>query len=223
LAKSKIAIVTIGQAPRKDMAPDIQQLKDAGLHVTEFGVLDLLTSSEIAALAPAREDSDVLVTLLATGNQVKLSKRKLMPFIQKRIYELQEFTWILLMCTGDFTNSLSGKNLLLPDRMMTYLVKGMNADLTLGLIGPEPEQQMTVAEKWQKAQFNVTFAASSPYRFNEQDLLLKAKGLQLHGAELLILDCMGYSTAMKNTLKDKLTIPIVVPREAVFTILKAIC
>ncbi|QQP11865.1 AroM family protein [Lysinibacillus agricola] len=223
MVESKIAIVTIGQAPRKDMAADIKQLENAGLHVTEFGVLDLLTSSEIAALAPTSEDSDVLVTLLANGEQIQLSKKKLMPFIQKRIYELKEFTWVLLMCTGDFTNTLSGKNLLLPDRMMTYLVRGMNADLTLGLIGPEPEQQISVAEKWQKSRFNVTFEASSPYRFNEQDLLAKAKSLEIRGAELLILDCMGYSTAMKNVIKNKLSIPVIVPREAVFTILKAIC
>ncbi len=61
---SKIAVVTIGQAPRKDMAEDIQQLREAGLHVHEFGVLDSLSSEEIATLSPSHEDSDVLVTYL---------------------------------------------------------------------------------------------------------------------------------------------------------------
>ncbi|MEK5232962.1 AroM family protein [Lysinibacillus sp. FSL K6-0232] len=223
MENSKIAVVTIGQAPRKDMANDIQQLREAGLHVDEFGVLDLLSSAEIAALAPSHKDTDVLVTLLANGQQVKLSKQKLMPYIHKRIDDLQEFTWVLLMCTGDFANKLTFKNLLLPDRMMTNLVKGLHTELTLGLIGPEPEQQLTVAEKWQKAQFNVLFSASSPYRFNDQDLLAKAQQLESQGSDLLILDCMGYSTTMKNKIKDKLSIPIIVPREAVFTILKAIC
>ncbi|GEM_PF-4491055 len=99
----------------------------------------------------------------------------------------------------------------------------MNGLLSLGLIGPEPEQETSVVKKWQKAQFTVTFQASSPYQYNEQDLLEKAKGLELLGAELLILDCMGYSTSMKNSIKNKLNIPIIVPREAIFTILKAIC
>ncbi|WP_155592657.1 AroM family protein [Lysinibacillus cavernae] len=223
MENSKIAIVTIGQAPRKDMAGDIQQLREAGLNVDEFGVLDSLSSSEIAALSPSSEDTDVLVTLLTNGQQVKLSKQKLMPYIQKCIRNLHEFTWILLMCTGDFANKLSFKNLLLPDRIMTNLVKGLHTELALGLIGPEPEQQLTVAEKWQKAQFDVTFSASSPYRFDAQDLLTKAQQLQKHGADLLILDCMGYSTTMKNSIKNKLNIPIIVPRETVFTILKAIC
>ncbi len=222
LKHSKIAVVTIGQAPRKDMAEDIQQLREAGIHVQEYGVLDSLSPDEIAKLSPAIEDTDVLVTLLANGEQVKLSKQRLMPYIQQCISKLHEFTWVLLMCTGDFTNKFSSNNLLLPDRMMTNLVKGLHTELTLGLIGPEPEQQHTVADKWQKAQFNVTFSASSPYRFNAQHLLAKAQLLEDEGADLLILDCMGYSTTMKNTIKDQLSIPIIVPREVVFTILKAI-
>ncbi|GLC88141.1 AroM family protein [Lysinibacillus piscis] len=218
----KIAVVTIGQAPRKDMATDIAQLLDAGLDVTEFGVLDTLSSAEIAALAPTPNDTDILVTLLTNGEQVKLSKKKLMPFIQQSLDTLQDFTWILLMCTGDFTNKLAGKNLLLPDRIMTNFVKGINNDLMLGLIGPEPEQYSSVIEKWQNAQFAVTFGASSPYHFNEQHLLATAQQLQSQGAELLILDCMGYSSTMKNNMKDQLAIPIIVPREAIFTMLKNI-
>jgi len=223
LKHSKIAVVTIGQAPRKDMAEDIQQLRTSGLHVHEFGVLDSLSPAEITSLSPSSEDTGVLVTLLTNGQQVKLSKQKLMPYIQTCIDDLHEFTWVLLMCTGDFTNKLSCKNLLLPDRMMTNLVKGLQTELALGLIGPEPEQQQAVAEKWQKAQFDVTFSASSPYQFNAQHLLAKAQLLEYQGADLLILDCMGYSTTMKNMIKDQLTIPVIVPREAVFTILKAIC
>ncbi|KPN95569.1 AroM family protein [Lysinibacillus sp. ZYM-1] len=223
MENSKIAVVTIGQAPRKDMEEDIQQLRQSGLHVHEFGVLDFLSPAEIAALSPSQEDTDVLVTLLTNGQQVKLSKQKLMPHIQQCLRDLHEFTWVLLMCTGDFTNKLTFKNLLLPDRMMTNLVKGLHTELALGLIGPEPEQQITVAEKWQKAHFDVSFSASSPYCFNAQDLLAKAQQLQYNGADLLILDCMGYSTHMKNMIKNKLNIPILVPREAVFTIVKAIC
>ncbi|QTB21705.1 AroM family protein [Lysinibacillus sphaericus] len=223
MENSKIAIVTIGQAPRKDMAEDIQQLRHGGLHVHEFGVLDSLSPSEIAALSPSQEETDVLVTLLANSQQVRLSKAKLMPYIQQCLHDLQDFTWILLMCTGDFANKLSVKNLLLPDRMMTNLVKGLHTELAIGLIGPEPEQQITVAEKWQKAHFDVNYSASSPYRFNAHDLLAKAQQLESDGADLLILDCMGYSTPMKNMIKHQLNIPIIVPREAVFTILKAIC
>ena len=66
-----------------------------------------------------------------------------------------------------------------------------------------------------KAQFDVTFSASSPYHFDNQHLLSKAQQLEEQGADLLILDCMGYSTTMKNMIKDQLTIPIIVPREAV--------
>ena len=219
---SKIAVVTIGQAPRKDMASDMRQLKNTGLDVTEFGILDLLSMLEIEALAPNAQDTDILVTLLTNGQQVKLSKKKLLPLVEKRMLDLQEFTWILLMCTGDFANALTAKNLLLPDRMLTYLIQGIRKDVRLGLIGPEPEQRTSVTEKWQKANFEFTFAASSPYHFDKHDLLAKAKLLEQQGAELLILDCMGYSNTMKNHIKNELNIPVIVPREAILNILTTI-
>ncbi|WP_107839567.1 AroM family protein [Metasolibacillus meyeri] len=220
MKNAKIAVVTIGQAPRKDMASDIVKLKDAGLDITEFGVLDLLTLDEINTLAPTPSDDDILVTLLTSGKQVKLSKQKLMPYIQKRMHDLSNFQWILLMCTGDFANKLTGKNVLLPDHFMTHLIKGIHPHLHLGLIGPEPEQQNSVCDKWQRAQFNVSFAASSPYHFNEQHLLMAAQKLAARGADLLILDCMGYSNSIKKMIQDKLNIPVVVPRDALFTLIK---
>lgn len=219
---SKIAIVTIGQAPRKDMASDILQLRYAGLDVTEFGVLDMLSMLEIEALAPHTQDTDILVTLLTNNQQVKLSKKKLLPLVEKLLDDLRDFTWILLMCTGDFANSLTAKNLLLPDRIMTYLIQGIQKDVRIGLIGPEPEQRTSVTEKWQKANFDFAFAASSPYYFDKKDLLTKAKLLEQQGAELLILDCIGYSNTMKNNIKNELNIPIIVPREAIFNILTTI-
>ncbi|UZM98755.1 AroM family protein [Lysinibacillus sp. MHQ-1] len=44
----------------------------------------------------------------------------------------------------------------------------------------------------------MNYSASSPYRFNAHDLLAKAQQLESDGADLLILDCMGYSTPMKK-------------------------
>ncbi|WP_276577861.1 AroM family protein, partial [Bacillus thuringiensis] len=72
----------------------IQQLRASGLHVHELCVLDSLSPAEIASLSPSSEDTDVLVTLLTNGQQVKLSKQKLMPYIQTCIDDLHEFTWV---------------------------------------------------------------------------------------------------------------------------------
>ncbi len=49
----RVAFVTIGQAPRTDVVP--QMIADLGLPVTveEFGILDALGAQDIAALAPA--------------------------------------------------------------------------------------------------------------------------------------------------------------------------
>ena len=48
----RLALVTIGQAPRVDITPDMMQGLDAEYDITEFGALDGLTKEEVARLAP---------------------------------------------------------------------------------------------------------------------------------------------------------------------------
>jgi hypothetical protein len=48
-SRPRIAFVTIGQAPRADVVPDILGMLDGAADYQEFGALDGLTPSEIAS------------------------------------------------------------------------------------------------------------------------------------------------------------------------------
>ena len=66
--KIRVGIVTIGQAPREDVVPDMAELMGPGAEILEGGALDGLTREEIERLAP-EGDHEVLVTRLTDGRR----------------------------------------------------------------------------------------------------------------------------------------------------------
>ncbi|MGO3832608.1 MAG: AroM family protein [Microbacteriaceae bacterium] len=96
-----LALVTIGQAPRDDVTPDIAPLLE-GYRVIETGALDELSAAEIAALAPAPGEG-VLVSRLRGGGSAVLAEDRLHPLIQAAVDRAVAAgaTAVLVICTGD--------------------------------------------------------------------------------------------------------------------------
>src|SRR5688500_18507552 len=72
-----IGAITIGQAPRDDVVPEMEKLLGAGVRVLQEGALDGLSRSDIAALGPAQGDA-ALITRLTDGSEVIVAMRNLL-------------------------------------------------------------------------------------------------------------------------------------------------
>src|SRR3546814_2978658 len=72
-AAPRIAFVTIGQAPRVDLTPEILDRIDAPIDAAEFGALDDLSAAEVAAMAP-RPGEASLCTRMRDGSEVVIGK-----------------------------------------------------------------------------------------------------------------------------------------------------
>src|SRR5215831_141324 len=83
-----VGLVTIGQAPRLDVVPEMTAAIGAGIEVREAGALDGLTSPEIEALRPSGQD-EILVTRLRDGSAVFLGKEKIVGLVERRIATLE--------------------------------------------------------------------------------------------------------------------------------------
>ena len=59
-----IGLITVGQAPRSDVVPDMAAILGGDVEIVEAGALDGLTREEIAPLAPEGDD-EIIVTRLA--------------------------------------------------------------------------------------------------------------------------------------------------------------
>ncbi len=101
---TKLGVITIGQAPRKDVAPILREHLPERVEMIQAGVLDGLSKEYIAAnLCP--EDRDyTLTSRLTTGESVIMGRSKIQPILQQKIYDMenQGVANILLLCTGVF-------------------------------------------------------------------------------------------------------------------------
>src|SRR5438034_10613382 len=99
--KPRVGLVTIGQAPRVDVVPEMAELMRPGIEILERGALDGLSRPEIERLAP-EGDNEILVTRLSDGHSVFVGKEKITPLVQRRIDELEAdgATMSVVLCTG---------------------------------------------------------------------------------------------------------------------------
>ena len=114
--KMRVGMVTIGQAPRDDVVPEMAELIGPGAEILEGGALDGLSRAEIADLAP-EGDHEVLVTRLSDASAVFVAKEKITPLVQRRIDELEAAgaAMTVVLCTGAFKGLRSSRALVTPE------------------------------------------------------------------------------------------------------------
>lgn len=122
-----LALITIGQSPRHDYAPDLPSLLPPRTRLVQHGALDALSLADVRAqLAPLPGEKDagrqMLVSRMRDGTEVKMDARRLEPLIEacvRRVAaaaaaaatrrkgaegekeEEEAVDAILLLCTGD--------------------------------------------------------------------------------------------------------------------------
>ena len=78
---TRVGLITVGQAPRSDVVPDMAAMLGGDVEIVEAGALDGLSREEMAALAPEGDD-EIIVTRLADGGSVFVGKTKMIPRIE---------------------------------------------------------------------------------------------------------------------------------------------
>ncbi|ASA23063.1 AroM family protein [Paenibacillus donghaensis] len=221
----KIGLITIGQAPRHDVAPLIEKYLEGRARLVQAGVLDGLTAEQIHERYAPGDGEYVLTSKMTDGTAVVVSRERITARLQGKIDQMEAdgIGTILLLCTGVFPGlHTSGAHLIEPDKIIPGAVLAMTGGRRLGLIGPLPEQEQAMHEKFGGAGMaGFVFAAASPYTGSEQDF--RAAAEQLKGrADLIVLDCMGYveqhrewvaaagiPVVLSNTLMGKLVAEMV--------------
>lgn len=211
-----LGVVTIGQAPRTDMVPEIRPLLGA-VDVVEHGALDLLSAPEIAELAP-ESGEDVLVSRLRDGGSVQLSPERLEPHVRQAVLraEADGAAATLLVCTGTFADFPHQRPLLPAERLLVHGTKALADGLRLGVVCPEPEQVSMSVDKWRPHTGTPLVEAATPYGGEPDRAVADAAArLAARGAEIAVLDCMGYSENMRSAAAQAAGIPVVLARSLV--------
>jgi len=216
-----LGVLSIGQSPRTELVDDLRRLLPPGQDVVDAGVLDGLDRAEVDALAPGPGDDEVLTTRLPDGRTAVFAAHEIESRLPAALAKLEtEVDVVLLACTGEFDGVAPTKPLLTPDHLLTAAVVGLGARAAaVGVICPLPEQvEMTHAKfsdtKFAGHRLDLRVGASSPYTGTDDELADVAARLVDDGAELLVLDCMGFTDAHRRVAQTA-GVPVVVARSVV--------
>jgi protein AroM len=211
--KTKIGAITIGQSPRVDVVPEMEAILGPEIEVLQAGALDGLTRGQIAELLPGPDDW-VLVSRLKDGSPVKLGESRILPRIQNCITKLEAegAELIVLICTGKFpVRFQSTRPLIYPQPILHAVAPQLASHGKIGVINPDRDQIKQSREIWGKSVATVEAVAGSPYgeiaEISAAAYCLKGKAI-----DLIVMDCIGYTTAMKELVREITGKPVILAR-----------
>ena len=222
--RTKIGTLTIGQAPRSDIAPLIDAILPEGVTCRHAGVLDGLTDSEIAERFAPKPNEGLLTSKLLDGRAVVMGKSAVREALQQKIEMLEAdgCSIIVLLCTGEFEGLKTKQaRLIEPDHVSPPVVEALAGKCTLGVMVPLAEQAQSEATKWLGTKMKLVFSAASPYTATEDEVKTAAKELVEQGADFVVLDCMGYRLQHKGWCREVIDLPVVASTDLMVNLLRA--
>jgi protein AroM len=181
-----LGTLTIGQAPRPDVVPILDRHVPAEVRRIHRGVLDGLSDAEIDARYRAGPGEPALVTRLADGRIVELSRRRMREGVDEALAALEAAGCdvILILCSGTFDGLSCRKAWLIePDHIIPGVVAGLVERRQLGVIVPIASQIGSEAGKWRALPTQPIFGSTSPYSGDtEAEVRRVGEELKAHGA-----------------------------------------
>ena len=209
---TRVGLITVGQAPRSDVVPDMAAILGADIDIVEGGGLDGLTREQIARLAPEGDD-EIIVTRMADASSVFVGKSKMIPLVEARIAALEGKGVALnvLLCTGEFPKLAAKRPLLEPQQLLLGLLRAMTFPGRLGVLTPSERHVPQTAERWRRSGFDAVVAPLSPYEEDDAAAVKRASDtLRAGGAGLVVMDCIGFRRKTRDEVAHLVGAPALV-------------
>lgn len=205
-----LAILTIGVLPFREVLPLLTEhiSEDQITHKTLLG--NLPREDVMARYAIEPGDDDVL-TLLSDSSLASISRQKVERDLQAVIEVLdnQGYDVILLMSTADISGLVARNAILLePRRIIPPLVASIVDGHQVGVIVPLVEQLSSQQRKWQALENPPLYAIASPLHDSDSTLIAAGRQLMAQGADVLMLDCLGFHQRHRDVLQKALGVPV---------------
>jgi len=218
--KQTLVTLTISHMPRSDFfLLLLEHLPEQ--QITSVALLDGMTLSDINQQFMPEADEKTLLVHLQDGSSLTLSATKVEAGLQKCLLALEQqgYDTILLCCPGNiFSLNTTSAVLLEPDRIIPPLVEAIVAGYQVGIMVPLFEQIEEQAGKWKNLSNPPCFAVASPWQSDDEQLIDAALSLLEQGADVLLLDSMGYHQRHRDFLQKLLGIPVLLSNTLVATL-----
>ncbi|MBW2264426.1 MAG: AroM family protein [Deltaproteobacteria bacterium] len=206
-----LATVTIGQTPRPDVVDELRPFVPEATWI-EAGALDGLDDAGIVALAPAPGDIP-LVARLRDGRTVVVGERALTPRLQAAVAAVDDRAdLVIVQCAGDFELTCR-RPLIVPYRLVTATVAGIQVPGPLAVLVPHEGQIEPAVRRWRAQGLEAHARLVAPYA--GEDLSPAGHWARDLGASCVLMDCLGYTVAMKTEVARASGLPTILVRSLV--------
>ncbi|MDJ1132859.1 AroM family protein [Streptomyces iconiensis] len=215
-----LGLVTIGQAPRADLAGDVEPWL-GGLRPIEHGALDqdVFAGQEgertRAELGPVEGEAP-LISRLRDGSSVVLGHDALAPRMRDAVArcEADGAGATLLLCTGNFPPVPATRPLLYAEPLVQQGVRAVTGEDPVGIVCPLPAQREDVARRWSALlPGTVRAEPGDPYAADAHAQIAgAAQRLAAAGCRWVVLDCIGYTEAMRAKAAAAAGLPTLLAR-----------
>jgi protein AroM len=205
----RMGVVVIGQSPRPQVAAEIAAVVSPGMTIDLRGALDGMTRAEIDAIPPM-DGYDSLFTLLPNGDGVVISKKEVEKRANQQLARLrhQGVGVALLACTGKFPNLAAEGLVVLPSAVLHHTVEAILPKGRLGIFSPLPEQTALIGKKWQRDGVEIVGVTMRPGS-DDDTVDQAALSMAAHLPDLVVMDCMSYTSANKARVRRSYSGPVI--------------
>lgn len=207
MAAVRIGLITIGQAPRDDIVPDMLAQLPFEVEPLQRGAIDGLTLDEVSELAP-RDGEPWAVSRMQDGTEVRLAKRELIPRMQRRVNELEEtgVDLIVPLCASDWSALECRVPFINPGGALTSVVRAMlRPGGTLGAIAPTQAQSELAKDRYAQAKMPAVTTYAQPYTDSEErqrQCVSAGEMLARSEVDLIYMSCMGHNQEMRSVVRE---------------------
>ncbi|EJP3650585.1 AroM family protein, partial [Salmonella enterica] len=150
-------------------------------------------------------------TLLNDNQIAHVSRQKVERDLQSvvEVLDNQGYDVIILMSTAAIKSMAARNSILLePLRIIPPLVASIVDGHQVGVIVPVAELLAAQEKKWQVLQMPPVYSLANPVHGSEQQLIDAGQALLDQGADVIMLDCLGFHQRHRDILQQALDVPV---------------
>jgi protein AroM len=191
------------------MQAEIAAVLSPGITIELRGALDGMSRAEIDAIPPA-DGADALFTLLPDGDNVRISKKVVEGRANAQLarFKQEGIDVAMLACTGKFPNLTPEGLVILPSAILHRLVEAVLPKGRLGVFSPLAEQTALIANKWQRDGVEIVGVTLQPGS-DDAAVDAAARAMAEKNPNLVVLDCMSYTSANKARVRASYSGPVI--------------
>ena len=207
---ASLAILTIGIVPLQEVLPLLTEYIDEK-NISHHSLLGNLSREKVMAEYAPQAGEETILTLLNDNQLAQVSRRKIERDLQSvvEVLDNQGYDVILLMSTAAIRGMTVRNTIFLePLRILPPLVSSIVEGHQVGVIVPVEELLKAQAQKWQILQKTPLFSLGDPVHDSEQKIIEAGKELLANGADVIMLDCLGFNQRHRDLLQKQLDVPV---------------